>query len=55
MGSIGNDKVKYLVPDENNPKENYKNPYFDKYDKIMEGELLNYIEESFLLEEGEKN
>ena len=54
-GVFGNDKVKYLVPDENNPKENYKNPYFDKYDKIMEGELLNYIEESFLLEEGEKN
>lgn len=54
-GVFGNDKVKYLVPDENNPKENYKNPYFDKYNKIMEGKLLNYIEESFLLEEGEKN
>lgn len=54
-GIFGNDKVKYLVPDKNNPKENYKNPYFDKYDKIMEGELLNYIDESFLLEEGEKN
>ena len=23
-GVFGNDKVKYLVPDENNPKENYK-------------------------------
>ena len=54
-GVFGNEKVKYLVPDRENPKENYKNPYFDKYDKIMEGELLNYIEESFLLEEGEKN
>lgn len=54
-GIFGNDKVKYLIPDKNNPKENYKNPYFDTYDKIMEGELLNYIEESFLLEEGEKN
>ena len=54
-GIFGNDKVKYLVPDKNNPKENYKNPYFDKYDKVMEGELLNYIDESFLLEEGEKN
>lgn len=54
-GVFGNDKVKYLVPDRNNPGENYKNPYFDKYDKIMEGELLNYIEESFILEEGEKN
>lgn len=54
-GVFGNDKVKYLIPDENNPKEDYKNPYFDKYNKIMEGELLNYIEESFLLEEGEKN
>lgn len=54
-GVFGNDKVKYLVPDKNNPRENYKNPYFDNYDKIMEGELLNYIDESFILERGEKN
>lgn len=54
-GVFGNSKVRYLVPDANNPRENYKNPYFDKYDKIMEGELLNYIEEGFLLEEGERD
>lgn len=54
-GVFGNSKVKYLIPDKGNPKENYKNPYFDNYNKIMEGELLNYIDESFLLEEGEKN
>lgn len=54
-GIFGNNRVKYLVPDKDNPKENYKNPYFDKYDKVMEEELLNYIEESFLLEEGEEN
>lgn len=54
-GVFGNKKVKYLIPDRDNSKENYKNPYFDKYDKIMEGELLNYIEESFLAEEGERN
>lgn len=54
-GVFGNNKVKYLIPDKDNPKENYKNPYFDKYDKVMEGELLNYLDESFLLEEGEKN
>lgn len=54
-GVFGDNKVRYLIPDKNNKKENYKNPYFDKYDKIMEGELLNYIEEAFLLEEGDKN
>ena len=54
-GIFGNNKVKYLIPDKNNSKENYKNPFFDKYDKFMEGELLNYIDESFILEEGEKN
>ncbi len=54
-GVFGNNKVKYLIPDKNNSRENYKNPYFDRYDKIQEGELLNYIDESFILEEGEKN
>lgn len=54
-GVFGNSKVKYLVPDRDNPKEDYKNPYFDTYNKGMEEELLGYIEESFLLEEGEKN
>ncbi|WP_288217932.1 glycosyltransferase family 9 protein [uncultured Fusobacterium sp.] len=54
-GVFGNNKVKYLVPDINNPNENYKNPYFDTYDKDMENELLKYLEESFEAEEGGKN
>ena len=54
-GVFNNDKVKYLVPDEGNKKENYKNPYFDKYNSEMEEELLSYLNESFILEEGDKN
>lgn len=52
-GVFNNPKVMYLTPDATNPKEKYKNQYFDKYNKIMEGELLNDIDASFKLEEGD--
>ena len=54
-GVLGNDKVYYLIPDLNNPSENYKNPYFDKYDKNMELDLILALERALKLEEGEKN
>ena len=54
-GVFNDSKVMYLVPDKSNPKENYKNKYFDTYDEKMEDELLNYIEQSFKLEEGDEN
>ena len=54
-GVFGDDKVVYLVPDRDNPKEDYKNPFFDTYDSNMEEELLTYIEDSFRAEEGGQN
>lgn len=54
-GILGNDKVFYLIPDKNNPTENYNNPYFDKYDKNMELELILALERALKLEEGGKN
>lgn len=46
-GVFGNSRVRYLIPDRNNKKENYKNPYFDSYDKKMEDKLIKYLERSF--------
>ena len=54
-GVLGNDKVYYLVPDLNNPSEDYNNPYFDKYDKNMELDLILALERALKLEEGGKN
>lgn len=54
-GVLGNDKVYYLVPDLNNPSEDYSNPYFDKYDKNMELDLILALERALKLEEGGKN
>lgn len=54
-GILGNDKVFYLIPDQNNPLEDYNNPYFDKYDKNMELELILALERALKLEEGGKN
>lgn len=54
-GILGNDKVYYLVPDLNNPSEDYSNPYFDKYDKNMELDLILALERALKLEEGGKN
>ena len=47
--------IKYLIPDQNNPLEDYNNPYFDKYDKNMELELILALERALKLEEGGKN
>lgn len=38
-GVFGNSKVEYLIPDYDNPKENYSHKYFDTYNDVME-ELL---------------
>lgn len=54
-GVLGDDKVYYLVPDKDNPKEDYKNPYFDTYDRDMELDLILALERALKLEEGGKN
>lgn len=46
-GVYNNENVKYLIPDKDNKKENYKNPYFDTYDEHMKKLIIKYIEESF--------
>ncbi len=42
-GVFGNSNVKYIVPDENNPNEDYKNPYFDNFTKEMEDRVVKEI------------
>ena len=39
-GVFGNSNVEYIVPDENNPNEDYKNPYFDKFTEEMEDKAV---------------
>ena len=42
-GVFGNSNVEYIVPDENNPNEDYKNPYFDNFTEEMENKAVKYI------------
>ena len=42
-GVFGNSNIEYIVPDENNPNEDYKNPYFDKFTEEMEDKAVKYI------------
>lgn len=43
-GVFGDKDVSYLVPDEDNPKENYEHKYFDSYNVQMEERLVSMIE-----------
>ncbi|MBS9776016.1 MAG: glycosyltransferase family 9 protein [Fusobacterium sp.] len=43
------ENVKYIIPDKDNSKENYKNPYFDEYNLGIEDEIVNALEESLSL------
>ena len=45
-GVLGGSNVKYIIPDENNPNEDYKNPYFDNFTKEMEDEVVKAILEA---------
>ena len=45
-GVLGSSNVKYIIPDENNPNEDYKNPYFDNFTKEMEDEVVKAILEA---------
>ena len=38
--------MKYIIPDENNPKEDYKNPYFDNFTEEMEDKVVKVILEA---------
>lgn len=42
-GVMGNLTVEYIIPDENNKKEDYKNPYFDCYSKETEDKIVNAL------------
>ena len=46
MGSFRNPYVKYIIPDENNPNEDYKNPYFDNFTEEMEDRVVKEILEA---------
>jgi len=45
-GVLGNPYVKYIIPDENNPNEDYKNPYFDNFTEEMENRVVKEILEA---------
>ena len=45
-GILGNSNVKYIIPDENNPNEDYKNPYFDNFTEEMEDKVVKAILEA---------
>ena len=45
-GIFGNSNVEYIVPDENNPNEDYKNPYFDNFTEEMEDKVVKAILEA---------
>jgi len=45
-GVLGSSNVKYIIPDENNPNEDYKNPYFDNFTEEMEDEVVKAILEA---------
>jgi ADP-heptose:LPS heptosyltransferase len=43
-GIFGHDEVIYIVPDKDNPKENYKHKFFDSYTEEMRDEIVEAIE-----------
>jgi ADP-heptose:LPS heptosyltransferase len=43
-GIFGHDEVIYIVPDKDNPKENYKHKFFDSYTEQMRDEIVEAIE-----------
>lgn len=47
-GILGNQNVEYVIVDENNKKENYKNPYFDLYTEEIEEKIVKKLVEALL-------
>lgn len=45
-GIYGNNDVRYIIPDENRPKENYKNLYFDDFNSEYEDKVVNALVEA---------
>lgn len=45
-GILGNANIKYIIPDEKNKKENYKNPYFDNFTKDWQDKIVNALIEA---------
>ena len=45
-GILGNSNVEYIIPDENNPNEDYKNLYFDNFSEEMEDKVVKAILEA---------
>ena len=48
-GLFENDKVTYVIPDDNNPKENYKSNVFTGYNQEIEDKIVSEIEKAFKL------
>ena len=42
-GILEDSNVEYIIPDENNPNENYENPYFDNFTEEMEDKVVKKI------------
>ena len=45
-GIYGNINVRYIIPDENRPKENYKNLYFDDFNSEYKDKVVNALVEA---------
>lgn len=45
-GIFGNLDVEYIIPDENNKNENYKNPYFDNFSKELKDKTVKFLLEA---------
>lgn len=45
-GILGSENIKYIIPDDYNKDENYKNPYFDKYTEEIENRIVNSLIEA---------
>lgn len=47
-GVLGNLTVSYVIPDENNKAEDYKNPYFDSFTQDTKEKIVNLILEALI-------
>ncbi len=43
FNTYSKENVKYIIPDKNNSREDYKNPYFDSYNLEIENEILEAL------------
>lgn len=39
--------VDYVIPDQDNPQENYRNPFFESYGEVQQQQFLNFLTEKW--------